>query len=189
MDQNESGSEPRRIAVLRGAIAVLGSQGARALTHRAVDRAAAVAEGTTSNHFRTRTALLVGALEYISAADAKLVAPSEMPATIDDAIDMGAAAIAALLGPGKTLVMARHTLFLEAMSNVELHEQVLRASRHWWRLGSAVLAALGVPDAETRGRWLFGAIDGLILDQILRPDPDFDPHEVARGLLQGFANA
>ncbi|HEU5266163.1 MAG TPA: TetR family transcriptional regulator, partial [Jatrophihabitans sp.] len=59
----------RRDAVLAAAVQVLGSGGSRALTHRAVDRAAGVAEGTTSNHFRTRKALVAGVLGYISRAE------------------------------------------------------------------------------------------------------------------------
>jgi AcrR family transcriptional regulator len=52
------------------AIAVLAGQGARGLTHRAVDRAAGLPPGTTSNYARTREALLTLALTRIAELDA-----------------------------------------------------------------------------------------------------------------------
>jgi AcrR family transcriptional regulator len=52
------------------AIAVLAEQGARGLTHRAVDQAAGLPPGTTSNYARTRAALLTLALTRIAELDA-----------------------------------------------------------------------------------------------------------------------
>lgn len=52
------------------AIAVLADQGARGLTHRAVDRSAGLPPGTTSNYARTREALLTLALARIAELDA-----------------------------------------------------------------------------------------------------------------------
>jgi len=51
------------------AIAVLADQGARGLTHRAVDQAAGLPPGTTSNYARTREALLTLALTRIAELD------------------------------------------------------------------------------------------------------------------------
>ena len=52
---------PRRREILAAAMTVLAQQGNRGLTHRAVDRAAGLPEGSSSAYFRTRDALL-GAL-------------------------------------------------------------------------------------------------------------------------------
>jgi Tetracyclin repressor-like, C-terminal domain len=52
------------------AIRVLADQGARGLTHRAVDRAAGLPPGTTSNYARTRAALLTLTLTRIAELDA-----------------------------------------------------------------------------------------------------------------------
>jgi DNA-binding transcriptional regulator YbjK len=52
------------------AIAVLADRGARGLTHRAVDQAAGLPPGTTSNYARTREALLTLALTRIAELDA-----------------------------------------------------------------------------------------------------------------------
>ena len=52
------------------AVAVLADRGARGLTHRAVDQAAGLPPGTTSNYARTREALLTLALARIAELDA-----------------------------------------------------------------------------------------------------------------------
>ena len=52
------------------AIAVLADHGARGLTHRAVDQAAGLPPGTTSNYARTRAALLTLTLARIAELDA-----------------------------------------------------------------------------------------------------------------------
>jgi Tetracyclin repressor-like, C-terminal domain len=56
--------------VADAAIAVLADQGGRGLTHRAVDQAAGLPPGTTSNYARTREALLTLALTRIAELDA-----------------------------------------------------------------------------------------------------------------------
>jgi hypothetical protein len=61
---------PRARQVGDAAIGVLADLGARGLTHRAVDRAAGLPPGTTSNHARTRVALLTLALTRIAELDA-----------------------------------------------------------------------------------------------------------------------
>jgi AcrR family transcriptional regulator len=60
---------PRVRQVGDAAIAVLAEQGARGLTHRAVDAAAGLPPGTTSNYARTRAALLTLALARIAELD------------------------------------------------------------------------------------------------------------------------
>ena len=54
-------NEDRRRGLTDAGLTVLSREGARGLTHRAVDREAGVPTGTTSNYFRTREAL-IGAL-------------------------------------------------------------------------------------------------------------------------------
>jgi DNA-binding transcriptional regulator YbjK len=55
--------------VADAAIAVLAGHGARGLTHRAVDQAAGLPPGTTSNYARTREALLTLTLTRIAELD------------------------------------------------------------------------------------------------------------------------
>jgi hypothetical protein len=74
---------PRGRLVGDAAISVLADHGARGLTHRAVDQAAGLPPGTTSNHARTRAALLTLTLARIAeldAADGEDVATGMQPA-------------------------------------------------------------------------------------------------------------
>src|SRR5258708_32518701 len=57
------GRPSRREQLLDAAITLLGEQGVRAVTHRAVDAAAGVPAGSTSNCFRTRDALFNAIVE------------------------------------------------------------------------------------------------------------------------------
>ena len=57
---------PPRERVLDAALAVLGQQGLRALTHARVDEAAGLPRGSASNYFRTRRALLDGMVEHLA---------------------------------------------------------------------------------------------------------------------------
>jgi hypothetical protein len=70
------------------AIAVLADQGARGLTHRAVDAAGRLPPGTTSNYARTRAALLSITLRRIAQLDA-----------IEGAVQAGEAAEAVSAAP------------------------------------------------------------------------------------------
>ncbi|HYD09772.1 MAG TPA: hypothetical protein VEA78_06690, partial [Acidimicrobiales bacterium] len=75
--------------LLDAAIEVLASGGPRQLTHRAVDTAAGVPLGSTSNCFRTRDALLVGVLRRVLERDVaawQALVP-ERVATVDDLAD------------------------------------------------------------------------------------------------------
>lgn len=182
-------SQPnRRDAVLAAAVEVLGTGGARALTHRAVDRAAGLAEGTTSNHFRTRKALVAGVLGFISRAEA---APLDelIPAeglSLDGLVELSAQRVEFLLGEGRTLTVARHALFLEAALDPALRPDLVAESQAWWSLGAALLERLGVPDAEVRSRWLFAYVDGLLADQLARPSEAFDARAAVRAGLEGL---
>lgn len=55
----------RRIQVIEGAIRLLAAVGDRGVSYSSVDAAANVPRGTTSNHFRTRDALILGVCEEI----------------------------------------------------------------------------------------------------------------------------
>ena len=62
----------RRTQLLDAALAVVADKGMKGLTHRAVDAAAEVAEGTTSNYFRNRAALVEAVLDRLEHLDGQL---------------------------------------------------------------------------------------------------------------------
>jgi AcrR family transcriptional regulator len=59
----------RRTVIADAAIATLAREGLRGFTHRAVDRTAGLAEGSTSYYFRTREALMSAALARLAELD------------------------------------------------------------------------------------------------------------------------
>lgn len=59
----------RRRDLADAALTLLGTDGARGLSHPRVDRGAGVPPGTTSYYFRTRKALLLGIAERLTALD------------------------------------------------------------------------------------------------------------------------
>ncbi len=61
------------------ALALLAERGMRGLTHRAVDEAAGLPPGSTSNHARTRAALLKAAVRRLAEREARVLGPGEMP--------------------------------------------------------------------------------------------------------------
>ena len=166
------------------AIAVLAEQGARGLTHRAVDRAAGLPPGTTSNYARTRAALLTLTLTRIAELEAAETGasagepsdPGYSGSGISDAGTSGASlsgaeladAMAVVLDrwitdPGaRRRVLARFELALEATRRPELraaYDEVGRVIR-----GQAVqlLAASGSADPERDAWTLIAWMEGTV---------------------------
>ncbi|WP_327351579.1 TetR/AcrR family transcriptional regulator [Streptomyces sp. NBC_01304] len=105
-------NQERRARLGDAAIDVLAESGSRGLTHRAVDAAAEVPQGTTKNYFPTRDALLRASMERII----ELHAAIPRPAPVDRA---GLAALLRTLlehvvGPGRVRVLALLELQREA---------------------------------------------------------------------------
>jgi DNA-binding transcriptional regulator YbjK len=67
------------------ALEILAQLGARGTTHRAVDRALALPDGSTSFYFRTRSALLLGAAQRLIELDVAdlLAVPKDKSGTTD----------------------------------------------------------------------------------------------------------
>jgi DNA-binding transcriptional regulator YbjK len=141
------------------AITVLAEQGARGLTHRAVDRAAGLPPGTTSNHARTRAALLTLALTRIAELDAADGARAWPDAGLADGLarmlhwmitDAGA----------RRRVLARFELAFEATRRPELRAVYDDMGRGFRDQAAALLAAAGSAapqsDAWTLVAWMEG---------------------------------
>lgn len=175
------------------AIEVLAAEGARGLTHRAVDRAAGLPPGSTSNHARTREALLACALTRITeleAADAATVldTPAAQGPTVDDAPNppcpteptappSPVAAAAALAGPiaamlhrglthGRTRLLARYELALEAVRRPALRAIYDEASRPFRDPVAAMLAQAGSRAPERHARMLISWCEGVQFDSL-----------------------
>ncbi|NMD57519.1 MULTISPECIES: TetR/AcrR family transcriptional regulator [Tsukamurella] len=168
----------RREEVLDGAIEVLGTRGLRGLTHRAVDEVAAVPQGTASNHFRSRSALVKGVVERMVEQDLAFwagfdgAAPAD-PGAAADVLPRAAAYVRWSVGEGRVRSVARLNLFAAAAVEPELQEPLRRGRAAVERMGEAIGAAIGLGAAESA--LLMDVTDALITRQLAFPDPAFDP--------------
>ncbi|MGC4927453.1 TetR/AcrR family transcriptional regulator [Streptomyces sp. DT117] len=107
----------RRDRLRDAAIAVLAEEGGRGLTHRAVDRAAEVPDGTTKNYFPTRDAVLRAVaercLEQYLALTAQLAA-GPGPADREGLTALFRTLLENAAGPGRPRLLAYLELQAEA---------------------------------------------------------------------------
>jgi AcrR family transcriptional regulator len=182
--------------VLDAAIAVLGGQGSRALTHRAVDVAGGLPAGTASNHFRSRDALLAGVLQRLLSTEIAAfhaLAEADRPAGPATLVANTGAMMRHLAGPARHLTLARHAIFLEAAWRPELREALLARSAELWDWAGRWLAAVGSRDPVGDAKILLAYMDGALVAQVCRADPadpaaltGFDPERGLGLLLDGL---
>ncbi|GHF54676.1 TetR/AcrR family transcriptional regulator [Streptomyces griseosporeus] len=164
-------SSDRRTLLADAAVGVLADSGLRGLTHRAVDRAAGLPDGTTSAYFRTRQALLTALVRRLVELDqAELQAAGEA-AGVPRGTEELVAGIAALVerrltGEGRRRTLARYACALESVHQPELREILAPRENAGRDLVRAFLAGRGFADAEARTLTLLRSVDGLVFDRL-----------------------
>ena len=158
---NYTGPMPdRRTELMDAALRVVADKGMKGLTHRAVDAAAHLAEGTTSNYYRNRAALVEAVLSRLEQLDGELLqrlGPAGPPADSGELAEQLAGLVIALTQQHRSLTRARLALSLDRPEAT--------TAGHFRLLGGLVhaLAGLGVPDPESRARDVADYCDGLML--------------------------
>ncbi|TLF81250.1 TetR family transcriptional regulator [Nocardia cyriacigeorgica] len=174
----------KRELVLDAAIEVLGTRGPRALTHRAVDEAAAVPTGTTSNYFRTREALLIGVTERLEQrdyADWAALSDAPTPDTVDAlAADLTRFVVHAVT-TDRTRTLARYALFLEAQTAPALLESLRRGHLRLTEWAGTMLGGLGADAAVTTP--VVDYLEGVIMHRLGAPRADEDPGPQMRRMI------
>lgn len=175
--------------MLDAAIRVLGTGGMRQLTHRAVDTEAGVPAGTTSNHFRSREALVAGVLGRIAALES--AAWARLATTLPTGnVEGFAQAVGRFLrqmaGSERAATLARHALFVEAAVRPDLRARVAASRAELEPWGARWLAGLGSADPQRHFWLLMAYLDGALAHQLAAPDPEFDPAPAIRTLLRGM---
>jgi DNA-binding transcriptional regulator YbjK len=158
----------RRDALCDVAIEVIARTGLRGLTHRAVDRAAGVPEGSTSYYFRTRLALLTAVTERLLAvdlADAPSTPPSD-PGDVAAMVDRATQTVVHWTGAGRERMLARYEISLESVRHPALRARLLEVGAVLRSQSAQAFAQLGVADAQRVGRDFVALLDGLIYDQL-----------------------
>jgi DNA-binding transcriptional regulator YbjK len=157
----------RRDVLADAAITVLARAGSRGLTHRAVDAAAGLAEGTSSYYFRTRSALLQACVERMAARTLEeMTTGTPAVTTADQLVEACVATVGRWLAEDQERLLARWELALESTRRPEL-ETALRAAGARIRERIAdTLRGLGIAEPRRRADDLVACLDGLAFDQL-----------------------
>ncbi|GIJ76439.1 hypothetical protein SAMN05443287_10245 [Micromonospora phaseoli] len=184
--------DARQQQLLDAAITVLGTRGARHLTHRAVDDQAGLPTGSTSNRYRTREALLAGVLTRIlqlETAGWNHFAGTLAPIAPDSFATQLGTLVHHLATTGRALTLARLAIFAEAAHQPALQQQIARGRHDLAAWATPLLAALGADHPATALRLLLALVDGLLNNQLASPDPAFDPTAAVTALLPAILTA
>lgn len=164
----------RQEQLLDAAIDVLGTQGIRALTHRAVDAAAAMPQGSAANYFRTREALIGAVVERFAERDRaawQAIAGFVRPSGPEELAKALIAYVGRALGPDRAMTVARYGLFIESALRPELRAPLAEAAAEVRRWGAEWLRTAGSADPEGDCAAVLDYLDGLILHQLAFPGP------------------
>ncbi|MFG2503615.1 TetR/AcrR family transcriptional regulator [Streptomyces sp. NPDC048441] len=165
MSVRSTGS-PRTELIADTALALLTERGMRGLTHRAVDEAAGLPQGSTSNYARTRLALLEAVVRRQAEREAAVLAPGELLDPTGDREPFIASLALALhrylTGDHRQLLVSRYELALEATRRPELRAYYDAAGAQFRKPLTAMLRAAGSPDPERHTLALVAWCDGLM---------------------------
>ncbi|NUW41467.1 TetR/AcrR family transcriptional regulator [Nonomuraea rhodomycinica] len=170
----------RRDDLLDAAISVLGERGIHGLTHRAVDAAAGLPAGSTSNHFRTRDLLLDAVVRRFAVrerANWEDIAVKVCPTTPRELAQALAVFAQDAAGPNRTLTLARYAILVEAGIRPSLRAQLLDTGARVNAWFMNWLRGAGSGDPARHAPLIMNYWTGLVLHQLAVPDPEFDPSE------------
>ncbi|MFI2717159.1 TetR/AcrR family transcriptional regulator [Streptomyces collinus] len=158
--------------VADAALALLAERGMRGLTHRAVDEAAGLPQGSTSNLARTRQALLELAVRRLADREARVLALHEMPdpgAGPGPLADALALATHRALTGHRALTLARYELALEATRRPELRAFFDATGARFRDQLAALVGGLGSTDPARHTLSLIAWGDGLMFSCVAGP--------------------
>lgn len=177
----------RRQLVGDAAVAVLAEHGLRGLTHRAVDAAAGLPPGSTSNIFRTRAALVAGVVDRLAALDLTVLpqfcAPGgeagDVPGDLgldDLAALLTSATVALSTPPMDRLTRARMMLAFDESADLAPQHRGLIV------VLMGALSELGHPAPGPTARAVVDYVDGTIFHALTLDTRTVDPAEVSTAI-------
>lgn len=181
----------RKTLIADAAIELLGTAGAKGLSHRAVDAQAGLPAGSTSFYCRTRLELLTLALlrhATLDLADIEADGPrfARTAMSAEDVVELLVGRVADWLAPRKrTRLVARYELFMIASREPDLATVVNQQRERLLQATVQALEQAGVPRAEGVAPLLLVAVDGLLLDCI-RSRRALLPQERQRALFRAI---
>lgn len=181
-------NDDRRRDLADAGLAVLARDGARGLTHRAVDGQAGVPSGTTSNYFRSRDALVRGLFTRIGerlAPDPAVLAELGAREPGADLFADYVRDIVSRLSSRRDVTLALLELRLEAMRHPELAELMGEWQRESFAADVAFNEAAGLPGGREEIALFHYALDGLMLDRLTVP---IDPATPTDAIVTAFVD-
>lgn len=184
-------SDPdRRTTLADAAITLLGTAGAKGLTHRAVDAQAGLPEGSTSFYCRTRQELLALALQRHAQLDLQDLQGDA--AQLGEAELTQARFVETLLGriadwasPAKLpRLAARFELILMASRDPALAATMAQQRAHFVEATELALRRLGSGQPKDVAPRLVAVVDGILIDQVHTPGQPLLSREQQRALLE-----
>src|SRR5262245_60081462 len=159
--------------LLDSAVRVVAEQGLRGLTHRAVDRAAGLPEGSCSAYLRTREALVLGLTEYVADHVAEHVRElagelAVAPLDGDRAVECVTRALLRWVDQ-RDLLVARLELTIQAARDPALAATLGAHRRVLVDLVGGLLTARGKPHGAAGAETLVASFDGVMIGALPRP--------------------
>jgi AcrR family transcriptional regulator len=176
----------RREQLLDTAIRLIGERGIHGLTHRSLDAAARVPAGSSSNHFRTRDALLDAVVERFAArerANWEELAARMVPTTPQELAKTLAEFAKEATGPHRTLTLARYAILVEAGIHPALRAQLAGTGARVNAWATNWVRVAGSTDPDRDAPVIMNHVTGVILHELAIPDPEFDPYPQIEALV------
>lgn len=165
-----------RERIIGASVALVGERGASALTHRQVDARAGLPIGSTSNYFRTKAALLKGAIEGVITSESPLLEVVKSVETRDELQAGLLGFVRAVTGEEmQSVTAARLALFLEGRHDPELRAWVAEARAGYTTVLSQTLSRLGAADPTAGATALMAVMEGSIVAITCTPAEDPSP--------------
>ena len=167
----------RREQIVESVLLVVAESGLKGLTHRAVDKRAGLAEGSTGNLFPRRDDLIRAILRSLEARDVASFAEANAASVSspEDLAALLAQGVERMLAPdGGTLTRVRFTMMLAYPQETEtFHLRLLR-------ILEKVMARADVDDAEERSRAVSACFDGFLFHALSVDPRPLDTEAAAR---------
>ncbi|REF30419.1 TetR/AcrR family transcriptional regulator [Calidifontibacter indicus] len=170
------GTVARQAHLLDCAIAVVGESGLRGLTHRAVDRAAGLPEGSCSVYYRTRLALLTALTDHVAEkllGDVRMLTAGLPTDTADpSAAVAGTTGLLVGLARDPALLLTLSELSLEAVRTPSLQEPMRVWRRALVDVVRTLVEAHHKGDSLRRARTMVAALEGVAIASLNVAEPE-----------------
>lgn len=172
----------RRAALLESTLQLIGTGGLAAVSHRKVEARAGLPHGSTTYYFKTKQQLLDAAVDHLLAIDQAradqiihAISAALAPRGALDALDLDqvAAGIVGWIEQDRVYQVARYELTVESARQPALAEAMRRGADAFLRVLQPLVVAAGSRHPERDARIVLAMANGLMLEQLARPQDDF----------------